>query len=110
MTSIDGEFEFGPQSDNIGGQICLQPEKMYFVQFELDNSPGASLEGYGFSTTEGDCGMTNDADVCWQNRVRRPVKHPIVSTQSMISCVNSVSDGPWVAIAIICASCGMIAL
>ncbi len=62
ITTNDGEYEFGPASDDEGGNVCLDPTKEYYVVFEFDDSEGAPLQGHKFSTNETVCGDPTDAD------------------------------------------------
>jgi len=61
ITTNDGEYEFGPDSEDVGGNVCLDPSKTYYVQFSFDDSEGAPLQGHNFSG-DGACAAEVDAD------------------------------------------------
>ena len=46
---MNGEYEFGPESDDIGADVCLQPDTEYFVVFDIPNNANEPLEDYSFS-------------------------------------------------------------
>jgi len=62
-TTVGGEYEFGPESDTPGGEICLDPSKTYIVEFVLDNGVGEPLGGWEFTSHDDEvCGDIADTD------------------------------------------------
>ena len=55
ITTNDGMYEFGPESTDVGGDVCLDPAKTYSVQFSFDSSEGAPLQGHNFSSPTDAC-------------------------------------------------------
>ena len=62
ITTNDGAYNFGPESEYVGGDICLDPSLNYYVQFDFDSSEGASLQGHNFSTNDSTCSVENTMD------------------------------------------------
>ena len=61
-STIDGSYEFGPESPNVDADVCLDPSKTYYVEFNLPDGSGEALENWNFSTNESTCAATEDAD------------------------------------------------
>ena len=61
-TVNDGQYEFGPDSDDDGADVCLEIGTQYYVEFSFDNGIGSPLEGFDFSVAEGTCAMNGDSD------------------------------------------------
>ena len=63
-TVTDGEYEFGPDSDDPGAEICLEPGTQYFVVFDIPMGAGEVLDGYEFTqgTASASCAATGGAD------------------------------------------------
>ena len=64
VTFIDGDYEFGPESTDVGGEVCLEAGTKYFVVFDIPNAMGESLEAYEFSSGVADasCVMDGESD------------------------------------------------
>ena len=63
-TVTDGMYEFGPESQDVGANLCLLPGTSYFVVFDIPNSAGEALEDYTFSsgTADATCEASGEAD------------------------------------------------
>jgi len=59
--TIDGMYEFGPNSPNENADVCLDPVKDYFIKFDIPKAPGDPLEFYEFSSHDTETCSTGDA-------------------------------------------------
>ena len=59
---MDGQYEFGPDSDDPGADICLQPGTQYFTVFDIPNNTNEPLEDFSFSSMMGSGACATDGN------------------------------------------------
>ena len=60
----NGEYEFGPDSDDPGAAMCLESDTEYFVVFDIPMGPNEVLDGFAFTdgTASSTCAAAGESD------------------------------------------------